>query len=93
MSDMDSRKSTSEYVFIGVRAHRMEISPIWEIIQCGDVVVTKDASIENLANLFTKTIQLHVDKIGDRCDILWTWVQIRVYWELYAHMSKYLIII
>ena len=50
---------------------------IREIVRCGDVVVTKVASADNLADPFTKALtsnvfQLHVDKMGIRCDILWT---------------------
>ena len=42
-----------------------------------DVVVTKVASVDNLEGPFTKALtfsvfQFHVDRMGIRCDILWT---------------------
>ena len=48
---------------------------IREIVRRGDVVVTKVASADNLADPFTNALtsnifQLHVDRMGVRCDIL-----------------------
>ena len=44
--------------------------PTWEIVQHVNVIVIEVASIDNLEDLFVKAFQLHVDKMGVRCDIL-----------------------
>ena len=59
----------------------------------GDIIITEVASTDNLADLFTKAFQFHMDMMGVRYNILWTCVQVKVCWELYAYMFKYLIII
>ena len=56
----------------GLGAQRMKNHPTWEIVWCENVIVIEVASIYNIADLFTKTFQLHMDRMGVRCDILWT---------------------
>ena len=81
-----------------VRRRDVILTKVALVDNLADVVVTNVASVDNLVDPFTKALtsnvfQFHVDRMGVRCDILWTWVQVGVYWELYAHISKYLIII
>ena len=45
---------------------------IRDIVQCGDVTVTKIATTDNLANLFTKALpqkafERHLDSLGLKC--------------------------
>ena len=42
----------------------------------GDVKVTEIASTNNLVDPFTKAFQLQMDRMGVRCDVFWTWVQV-----------------
>ena len=72
--DIDSRKSTSGYVFTlygGVEHIERKYHLIRDIIERGDTVVTKIASEENLADPFTKALPVqvferHVDSMGVR---------------------------
>ena len=72
--DIDSRKSTSGYVFTlygGAEHIERKYHLIRDIIERGDTVVTKIASEENLADPFTKALPVqvferHVDSMGVR---------------------------
>ncbi|TYK30754.1 gag/pol protein [Cucumis melo var. makuwa] len=75
--DKDSKKSTSRSVFTlngGAvpqtrETHKEEVSPVREIVQRGNVIVTKIASEHNIADLFTKTLTTkvfegHLESLG-----------------------------
>ena len=56
LDDMDFRKSTFEYcVHKGWEHIEWKYHPNWEIVWCGDVMVTVVASMDNQVDLFTKT--------------------------------------
>ena len=56
---------------------------IWDIVLRGDVIVTKIATTDNLANPFTKALpqkvfDRHLDSLGLRCSSNKLWVQVAV---------------
>ena len=58
---------------------------IRDIVQQGDVTVTKIATTDNLADPFTKALpskvfDSHLDRLGLRCNPSWLWLQVGVFW-------------
>ena len=67
---------------------------IWDIVQRGDVTVTKIATADNLANLFTKALpqkvfERYLGSLGLRCSSNELWVQVGVCWDYALKLLLY----
>ena len=54
---------------------------VTEIVQRGDIAITKIASVDNLTDPFTKPLttkvfEKHVDGMGMKCNLDWHWAQV-----------------
>ena len=79
----------------GKRKHvKRKYHLIRDIVQRGDVTVTKIATVDNLADSFTKALpqkvfEHHLDSLGLRCSSNELLVQVRVCWDCALKLLLY----